>query len=1184
MGVVYRVFDTVRRHPVALKSLPRLDLDDVHWLKAEFRSLVDVRHPNLVELFDLVVDSESCFFTMECIVGVDLDVHAGEVLGRDRAATPTSAFDAITRCIREVVEGIEAVHRSRKLHRDVKPSNVMVATNGRVVLLDFGLTTPLRALRTGDRNPSGTIAYMSPEELVGKALSPAADWYSLGVVIYELLTGRLPFDPTEMWAPDERGAPIDPRRLAPHAPDHLAELALDLLRTEPEARPGYGEIVARLRRDAREVGARPDLPPAFVGRASELARLADAFAASEDRVVSVHVQGESGIGKSMLLQHFCDRVAEDHGAVVLTSRCHPYESVPYKAFDGIVDALASHLGGRDVNVAPLVPGDVAELLRQFPALGRVPGFASAERSTAWDAIESRRRGAKALKTLLGRLAVRRPVVIWIDDLQWGDADSAVLLRTLLAPPEIGRVLLLLAYRDDGPMLTSLRRVPLEHDGSQRLVLTLGPLPEAEAHELAERLLGDRAPASAVDLIARQGDGSPFLIHQLAHHRQRRDGASADDADVVRARVTALDPIDRALLELACVAATDVAPDVLLDAAGLVPTDASRLTMLRAESLLRLTPRVDHETMAPYHDRIRQAVLAGIGPEGMRDRHAALAAVLSARSDPDPETLFRHYLGAGDTVAAARHLEQAADRAATTLAFERAAMLYAIAVDLAPPGAERTALLTREAEALQNAGRTAEAGARYRTAAEQSREHDPASVEELQRRAAECLLRSGHVDEGLDLFWSVMQRLGLARPRSDGDAFVRALVFRVPYLVGSLDRRAIPGVTPVEEQRRLDAIWRAAMSLTMARHAHGAYLAARFIRLGLASREPWVVARAVGWEGVLENTLGGRYFQRRAQRLLAKMDRIVERGLDDEIVAFAHAARGSCAWFDGKFREAYEQCTLAIEALHRCGFGVSWEETVSRAFVLHSLGFLGDMTTLARELAAALEDATARGDIFAANFCRVGQQAFCHLAADDSARALVLVDEARASLPAGPYHTTHYHLLVSTVQAELYRDQPTRAWDAVRREWAPLAASQLLRLVLPCAELLYLRGRAALAMLASTEGRRERSTLLGEAASAARRLRRARTRPAAAFAASIEAGIAMQRGNHARARAYLEDAVDGYRFAELRLHADAARWRLGELLGGDGGVALRRDAERRLAERVRRPDAVVRTLMPGIDPR
>ena len=1171
------MFDAVRRHPVAVKSLPRLDLDDVYWLKSEFRALVDVRHRNLVELFDLVVDAESCFFSMEWIDGVDLDACARAVLGADRARTTEAAFERITPCLREVAEGIEAIHRCAKLHRDVKPSNVMVANDGRVVLLDYGLTTPLRALQSGDRSLSGTIVYMSPEELAGRPLGPAADWYSFGVVLYELLTGELPFDPVEAWSPDPRRAPLDPRTLAPGVPPRLAELALALVRTDAAARPGYPEIVARLAPEADASVPPPvvEVPAAFVGRSAELARLAAAFREIDDRVMSVHVRGESGIGKSTLIQQFCDRIAEDHGAVVLTSRCHPYESVPYKAFDALVDALAMHLGGRDVNVEPLLPPDVTELLQQFPALGRVPAIAAAahERSTAWDPIESRRRGAKALKTLLGRLAIRRPVVIWIDDLQWGDADSAVVLRTLLGAPPISRVLVILSYREDGPMLAGLGGTPLESDPCARVTLARERLPPDDARTLAERLLG--ADERSAGLIAAQGDGSPFLIQQLAHHRHRHRVPPADEADIVRERVGALDAVDRDLLELACVAAADVPADVLLDAAGLPPRDASRLTWLRAESLLRLTPRADHETYQPYHDRIREAVVAGLGTERLRGHHAALAAALAGRSTPDPETLFRHYLGAGDVAAAAVHLEHAAARAAETLAFARAAMLWAIAVDLTPPGSRRVELLMREGEALQNAGRTADAGARFRTAAEHATAHAPERVHELERRAAECLLRSGHVDEGIELFWQVLAKLGIDRPRSDGAAFVRTLGLRMRFLVGPLDRTPVPGVTPLAEQHRLDAIWRASMNLTMARHAQGAYLAAIFIRLGLASKEPWVVARAVGWEGVLENTIGGRYFQRRAQRLLAKMDRIVERGLDDEMIAFAHAARGSCAWFDGDLREAHRQCTLAIEALHRCRFGTTWEETVSRAFVLHSLGFLGDMTALATELEAALEDATARGDIFAANFCRVGQQAFCHLAADDPARALALAGEAEASLPAGPYHTTHYHLLVSVAQAELYRGEPARAWAAVVREWPRLASVQLLRLVFPRAELGYLRGRVALAL----HGARADAHLLAEAKAAARRLRRTRTRPAPAFAAVLEASVARFRGDLDRARARLEAAVEGFRFAELRLHEAAAKWRLGELVGGEGGAALRRDAERRLAAETRRPEAIVATLLP-----
>ena len=230
MGVVYEVFDRERRQAVALKSLLNFTPAALFALKQEFRTLADVHHRNLVRLYELIVaDKGDVFFTMELVNGADLLTYVqkpgshrdprsearvlntiptrGVALGVGATDSPHSSpprprpspadFDRLRRTLRQLVEGVMAVHRAGKLHRDIKPSNILVADDGRVVILDFGVATELSRARDANFGEAedvvGTVRYMSPEQAMAEALTPASDWHSVGGVLYEALVGRAPF-------------------------------------------------------------------------------------------------------------------------------------------------------------------------------------------------------------------------------------------------------------------------------------------------------------------------------------------------------------------------------------------------------------------------------------------------------------------------------------------------------------------------------------------------------------------------------------------------------------------------------------------------------------------------------------------------------------------------------------------------------------------------------------------------------------------------------------------------------------------------------------------------------------------------------------------------------------------------------------------------------------------------------
>src|SRR5690348_4913086 len=220
MGAVYEAYDRERQETVALKTLRWQDPAALYRFKKEFRVLGDVVHPNLASLYELVAEGDDWFYTMELVDGVDFLTYVrpdlrGRPEERRSPSLPRTPPDIprLRRAFGQLVDGVAVLHRAGIVHRDLKPSNVLVTAAGRVVILDFGLAdiiAPMARLQTREVGVWGTVEYMSPEQVEGQR-SPASDWYAAGVMLYEALTSRLPFEGSSLKVLADKSRQVPPR-------------------------------------------------------------------------------------------------------------------------------------------------------------------------------------------------------------------------------------------------------------------------------------------------------------------------------------------------------------------------------------------------------------------------------------------------------------------------------------------------------------------------------------------------------------------------------------------------------------------------------------------------------------------------------------------------------------------------------------------------------------------------------------------------------------------------------------------------------------------------------------------------------------------------------------------------------------------------------------------------------------
>jgi serine/threonine protein kinase len=1154
MGVVYEALDRVSGTIVALKTIHSDDVHAMYRLKNEFRYLQDIEHPNLVALGDLVQDENGQWmFTMELVEGEDFInyVRPRHLLGSFDEQRLRNAFG-------QLVLALDALHQHGKIHRDVKPSNVLVTSEGRTVLLDFGLATSTRpSMQSVHNGAVGTAPYMAPEQAASRAVGPPSDLYAAGAMLYEALTGEVPFQGSALHVLMKKQfeTPERPSRREPRVPKELEELCMQLLCTVPEDRPRASDVLRSLGISVEtfsRTSTRLSTSEIMLGREGEWAKLERALDTQrKGQPCALLITGESGLGKTTLVRSFAEYITGTiSNSLVLSGRCYQRELAQYKGFDSVVDELASHLRSLPSQVAgELVPRSAYLLTRMFPVLARVPAIARTRDQSriAPDRHELRTRAFAVLRELLGRVAGQRLITIVLEDLQWADADSLGLLSELACADDAPPIMFLLTARASSNIVDTLC-----HVFGKRLVQSeLKALDVKTAEQLALAQITRLRPRSSgmARDIARESAGHPLYLTELVHYACFVESPSERIPrleDAIFARVQRLSATAFEVLRVLSLAAGPLSVDLLSRAADLERQECVKhLSALRVAHLTRWTA---DGLVEPFHEGVRETLRNRIERGDAQVIHARLVAALETEIE-HPEMLMHHLEAVGDVKRAATLAAQAAERAAEALAFDHAVHLYRFALERGGfSEEERTKLKLGLGHALIATGRAIEGAESYLNAAEDA---DPEAKRECMRLAASHFVAGGDIERGLSILEQVLASVNVRLPRTPRAAMASMIWHRTRlYFRGMAWKERREGQVSREQRIFLDIHRTVAQGLALVDNLRGADFNARFLLHALNTGEPTRLVQAFGTEAAYLGQQGGKQLAR-GRQIYGWVEALAEKEATASARAWALTVDGGLAYFEARFCYAAEVLGRAMQVYRDDTHGVIWESNVARTFRLFALRHSGQFAAARAVAREDLSDARRCGDGYLETLIR-RYCTFLYLADGDPEGAERNMSSSTWVPQQGHFHLQNWYELEAHAELMLYRDQVTFSLSEIDARFAELENSlvvgrvQTLRVISR-----WLKARLC---LASQHGA-DREPRLARAQRIAHSLEREQVGYATCFARLTMAAVEVQRGRSSEALVALEQAIEMAERLGMRVLRECARFVRGQWTKRDGQTAM-----------------------------
>ncbi len=741
MGVVYRAAHVETGELVALKTVHTSNERMLASIRREIHALSRLRHPGVVRIVGEGVHEALPWYAMELLEGLTLlrfarsrwnaalataatlagDDPSGAMSGVDlsgeyesdaRAAALKSRLPVdvmrgqpaaaghlveVLSLVRRLCAPLAFLHGEGIVHRDLKPENVFIRGGDVPVLVDFGLVASFEGARGRDSlelagTTMGTPAYLAPEQIRGEVVDARADLYSLGCLLFELVTGRVPFvanSTMELVGKHLLATPTRPSELVSGVTPALDELVLRLLAKSPRDRIGHAADVASA---LAKIGAGADsgyaveapkpraylYRPGFTGRDEVFRKLRQPIDAAKNGVGSmVCLAGESGVGKTRLATEL-GRQATGSGLRVVACECVPfnvaetegvdYNGAPLHPFARVLEAIVDKcLEFGAPETARLLGARGWVLAPYEPSVARAPGLGDFPKPPDLAAEAGRQRLFSDLAETLAAFAEERPIFLLIDDLQWADELTLAFLEWLPASYfEANPVVIFCTWRSEEANDVLRRLAAMAHVSSHELTR----MDPSAVGEIAGAMLAmPKAPDGFVQFLSRQSEGNPFFVAEYlrtalaegllfrddeGRWRVKLEGGDATDMleklplpvsvrDLVTRRLDQLSPSCRELVAVASVLGREVQGDLFSDVGR---AEASLDESAWLEAIRTLLERQVLEERMPgqfrfVHDRLREIAYFRLPEERRRALHRRVAEAIEHRSEAKGDRAFQY---------------------------------------------------------------------------------------------------------------------------------------------------------------------------------------------------------------------------------------------------------------------------------------------------------------------------------------------------------------------------------------------------------------------------------------------------------------------------------------------------------------------------------------------------------------